>query len=106
MGQCYLKGENSGSSSNENVYASGEVTLEPRDFPFRTTTVTLPFAPKRIYFERQSHSVYTLHMNDVYAPNEFSGNNFNITGSDTTINITPTNEEVCNTTWKYHVFAE
>lgn len=105
MGQCYLKGENSG-SSNENVYASGKFTLKPYAYPYRTTTVTLPFAPKRIYFERQSSNIDPGYMYDVYAPNEFSGDTLKITGSDTTINITPTADKLCNTTWKYHAFAE
>ena len=104
MGQCYLKGENSG-SSNENVYASGKFTLEPYAYPYRTTTVTLPFAPKRIYFERQSSTIDIGYMYDVYAQNELSGYKLNITGSDTTINITPTADKLCNTTWKYHAFA-
>lgn len=105
MGQCYLKGENSG-SSNENVYASGQFRLEPYDYPYRTTTVTLPFAPKRIYFERHSSVDYPGYMYDVYTQNEYSGNHLKITGSDTTINITPTTDELCKTTWDYHAFAE
>ena len=109
MGQCYLKGENSG-SSNENVYASGTFELGSRYDPYRPTTVILPFAPRRVYFEQLAPGItgygHALYDSKKVSTTVLDRSRMKITVSGTRMDLTGKYAEEGGINWRYFAFAE